>query len=44
MQAEQDFDRSLSTKKIRQTSEFGGNQSIKINARISVNQSQNLFK
>ena len=44
MQAEQDFDRSLSAKKIRQTSEFGGNQSIKINARISVNQSQNLFK
>jgi hypothetical protein len=40
--AEQEFDKSISAKKVRQTGDL--NQSIKINARISLNQSLNLFK
>ncbi len=40
--AEQEFDKSISGKKVRQTGDL--NQSIKINARMSLNQSLNLFK
>lgn len=40
--AEQEFDKSISAKKVRQMGDL--NQSIKINARISLNQSLNLFK
>jgi hypothetical protein len=42
LMAEQEFDKSITGKKVRQTGEF--NQSIKINARISLNQSIKLFK
>ena len=41
-QAEQEFDKSISGKKVRQTTDLS--PSIKINPRISLNQSTNLFK
>jgi hypothetical protein len=43
-QAEQDFDKSITTKKLRQTTDLGNSQSIKINPRISLNHSTSLFK